>query len=69
MCLDGRYPPPPGPPRKTMKNHATSYATMRCIPAFKFCFYDVKLMPICDVYVCAVTRSNDLLCVFLAKVK
>ena len=34
-----------------------------------FVFDDVKLMSICDVYVCVVTRSNNLLCVFLAKVK
>ena len=62
-------PPPPGPPRKTMKNHATSYATMRCIPASNFVFDDTKLMSICEVYVCEVTRSNNLPCVFLAKVK
>ena len=38
-------------------------------PLSNFVFDDMKLMSICEVYVCEVTRSNNLLCVFLAKVK
>ena len=70
MCLDGRYPPPP-PANPVKQWKIMQLRTQQCdaFPLSNFVFGDVKLMPICDVYVCVVTRSNNLLCVFLAKVK